>query len=291
MYKSFSFQKRKFNGLSHHISVGLDDVMKDCHMKANNELLGSIKEEIRRKIWDLMERTNVASFPRPVYGRIPNFIGAEVAAQRLSVQEEFKRARVIKVNPDSPQRAVRYLTLSSGKILIMPTPRLKLGFLILDPSKIQRKAYYEASTIHGAFKYGRVCNLEDIPRIDLVVVGSVAVSNEGVRVGKGGGYSEIEYGVLREIGAVKDDTAIFTTVHDIQVVDFVPKESYDLTVNAVITPTKIIRINNVGERPRGILWEKISFKRVKEIPVLMKLKTCPFRKEMNASNPNKHVDT
>lgn len=150
--------------------------------------------------------------------------------------------------------------------------------MLLDPSRIQRKAYHEASIIHGAFKYGRVCDLEDIPRIDLIVVGSVAVSKDGARVGKGGGYSEIEYGLLREIGAVENDTVIFTIVHDIQVVDFVPKEPYDLTVNVIITPTKIIRINEVGERPRGIFWEKIPSKHIEEIPVLMKLKTCLFQR-------------
>ncbi|MEM1550861.1 MAG: 5-formyltetrahydrofolate cyclo-ligase, partial [Candidatus Bathyarchaeia archaeon] len=227
-------------------------------MGVDNELISLIKREIRRKVWDLMEKTNVARFPRPVYGRIPNFVGAEVAAKRLSEQEEFKRAKVVKVNPDSPQKDVRYLTLLSGKVLLMPTPRLKSSFLLLNPSKIPRRAYDEASTIHGAVKYGESCGLRDIPKVDLFIAGSVAVSKDGVRVGKGGGYSEIEYGVLREVGAVGDDTAIFTTVHDIQVVDFVPREPYDLVVNAIITPTRIIRIGSVGERPKGIIWEKIS---------------------------------
>lgn len=248
-------------------------------MKAEDEILSSIKEEIRRRIWDLMEKTNVARFPRPVYWRIPNFVGAEVAAQRLSEQKEFSKARVIKVNPDSPQKAVRHLTLLSGKILFMPTPKLRSGFLFLDPSKIPKRAYDEASTIYGAFKYGETRGLRDIPKVDLFVTGSVAVSRDGVRVGKGGGYSEIEYGILREIGAVDDDTAIFTTVHDIQVVDFVPKEPYDLVVDAIITPTKVIRINGTGGRPRGIFWEKLSIERIKEMPILMELKTAIFQKD------------
>lgn len=91
------------------------------------------KEEIRRRIWSLMEESNIASFPRPVYGRIPNFVGSDIAARRLSELEEFKRARVVKVNPDAPQITVRYLTLLEGKMLLMPTPRLKSGFLMLNP--------------------------------------------------------------------------------------------------------------------------------------------------------------
>ncbi|MBS7624764.1 MAG: 5-formyltetrahydrofolate cyclo-ligase [Candidatus Bathyarchaeia archaeon] len=233
---------------------------------------GLSKEEIRRRIWSIMEENNIARFPRPVYGRIPNFVGSDIAARKLSEQEEFRLARVIKVNPDAPQSMVRYLTLLNGKLLIMPTPRLRSGFLILDPHKIPRRAYSEASSISGAFRYGRVCGIDEIPSVDLIVAGSVAVSRDGVRVGKGGGYSEIEYGVLREVGAVDEDTPILTTVHDVQIVDFVPKEAFDLTVNAIITPTKIIRVGDVGERPKGIIWDKLSEERIKEIPILAQLR-------------------
>lgn len=238
------------------------------------------KEEIRRRIWSIMEESNIARFPRPVYGRIPNFVGSDTAARRLSEQEEFKRAKVVKVNPDAPQSMVRYLTLLSGKTLLMPTPRLKSGFLILNPAKIPRKAYSEASSIHGAFKYGKMCGIDEIPSVDLIVAGSVAVSRDGVRVGKGGGYSEIEYGILREIGAVDEKTPILTTVHDIQIVDFVPREEFDLTVDAVITPTKIVRIVNVGERPKGIIWDKLSEERTREIPILSQLKE--FKRPLNS---------
>lgn len=241
-------------------------------MEFNAESISRIKDDIRRRIWDLMEKTNVARFPRPVYGRIPNFIGAEMAARKLAELEEFKRAKVVKVNPDSPQKTVRYLVLASGKTLLMPTPKLKSGFLLIDPGRIPRRAYEEASTIQGAFKYGRACGLKDIPKVDLIVAGSVAVSRDGVRIGKGSGYSELEYGILRELGAVGDETAVLTTVHDIQIVDFIPKEPYDLVVNAIITPTRVIRIEHVGERPRGILWDMLPAERLREIPVLMELK-------------------
>ncbi|MCG2909800.1 MAG: 5-formyltetrahydrofolate cyclo-ligase, partial [Stygiolobus sp.] len=39
------------------------------------------KCEIRQKIWRLLEEKDIASFPRPVYGRIPNFKGAEMASK------------------------------------------------------------------------------------------------------------------------------------------------------------------------------------------------------------------
>lgn len=39
---------------------------------------------IRKWIWDLMEAQNIAQFPRPVHHRIPNFVGAHVAANKVS---------------------------------------------------------------------------------------------------------------------------------------------------------------------------------------------------------------
>lgn len=224
------------------------------------------KEEMRRKIWTLMEETGISRFPKPVYGRIPNFIGLDIAAQKLAEQWEFKRAKVIKVNPDSPQRMVRLLTL------LMPTPRLSSGFLLLEPRKIPKRAYEDASSIRGAFKYGKICSINEIPNVDLIVAGSVAVSRDRVRVGKGGGYGEIEYGILRELGVVDEKTPIFTTVHDIQIVDFLPKDIYDLTVDAIITPTRVIRIDDVGERPKGIMWDRIESERINEIPPLTQLR-------------------
>jgi len=45
---------------------------------------GLNKEQIRQQIWDRLEKENLDRFPRPIYGRIPNFVGAEKAASRLA---------------------------------------------------------------------------------------------------------------------------------------------------------------------------------------------------------------
>ena len=101
-----------------------------------------------------MEQKGIATFPKPVYHRIPNFIGAERAAQILRNLPEYKKAKVIFCNPDSPQRPVREMTLKDGKILVMATPRLKHGFLVIAPETTTGKERF-ASTIKGAFKYGK----------------------------------------------------------------------------------------------------------------------------------------
>lgn len=52
--------------------------------EAENQVDKSWKWKIRKRVWDLMEATNIAQFPRPVHHRIPNFIGASSAASKVS---------------------------------------------------------------------------------------------------------------------------------------------------------------------------------------------------------------
>ena len=51
----------------------------------------------------------------------------------------------------------------------------------------------------------------------MIVVGSVAVSEKGYRIGKGEGFADLEWGMMATMGAVKCDTIVVTIVHDCQV--------------------------------------------------------------------------
>src|SRR5204863_6625678 len=82
------------------------------------------KDQVRREIWKAMEREGVSRFPG-AEGRIPNFAGAKLAAEKLAAHRLWKRGRVIKANPDSPQTHARRLALEEGKTMIMAVPRLR----------------------------------------------------------------------------------------------------------------------------------------------------------------------
>jgi 5-formyltetrahydrofolate cyclo-ligase len=242
------------------------------------------KKEIRERVWRLLEDKGVARFPRPVYGRIPNFLGAEEAARRILEMDEFQRARVVKVDPDSPQLAVRKGVLEAGKVLVMPSPRLRRSFFVLKPWRIPRRLYGRAATISGAFHLGSdlETNLDDLPGIDLMVCGSVAVTLRGERIGKGGGYSELEYAILREFNLVEEETNIVTSVHELQIVENAPIEEYDFSVDYIATPERIIRTTGQRMRPKGIIWRKLSEDKIGAIPLLKKLKENRFeRKGLN----------
>ena len=233
----------------------------------------AVKTAVRERVWRLLEERGVARFPKPVRGRIPNFVGAEEAAARLFSLDVWRRSRVVKVNPDSPQKPVRLAALRQGKLLVMATPRLRQGFLLLDPRRIPSHLYEKAATIRGAFQLGKIVGLDELKSIDidLIVTGSVAVDTHGNRVGKGEGYAELEYGIARELGIVSEETPVATTVHDLQIVDSIPREPHDLTVDIIATPTKLVKVEPRPPKPPGIMWELLPCEKLREIPVLQEL--------------------
>src|SRR5919106_5319853 len=133
------------------------------------------KQSLRDDIWRTLTTPKVARFPG-AQGRIPNFIGAEAAAQHLTTLPVWRHARALKCNPDAPQRAVRYAALQAGKIIYMAVPRLRdlQPFIALDPAVFESKALWPASSIQGAFAMGKPVALEEMASIDLIVAGSVA---------------------------------------------------------------------------------------------------------------------
>jgi 5-formyltetrahydrofolate cyclo-ligase len=193
------------------------------------------KQKLREKIWKILEEKGVARFPLPLKDRIPNFEGSEKAAKLLTTLPEWKKAKVIFSNPDSAQQPVRELVLKEGKILIMATPRLKKGYLKIDPREVKGKEK-EASTIKGAFKYGK--SIKDLPKPDLIITGCVAVDKEGWRLGKGGGYGDKEIKTfLEKFGKIP----VITTVHELQIIEKVPHDDFDTKVDYIVTPNQIIK--------------------------------------------------
>lgn len=54
-------------------------------------------------------------------------------------------------------------------------------------------------------------------KIDLLIIGSVAVSRNGLRIGKGRGYTDLEFAIMQHVRALNEDALIVTMVHECQV--------------------------------------------------------------------------
>jgi len=228
------------------------------------------KDQIRRNIWRAMDREGVSRFPG-ADGRIPNFAGAKAAAERLATHPDWLSAETVKANPDSPQTHARRTALAQGKTLVMAVPRLRdeHPFRLLDPKRLDEDAMREAATIKGALRHGRVIDLEEVPELDFILTGSVAVNLKGARVGKGGGFSDLEFALLAEAGKVDRATIVATTIHPIQIVrENLPVTLHDIPVDVVATPRAVIDVERAYDRPRGILWDHLQPPQIHEVPVL-----------------------
>jgi 5-formyltetrahydrofolate cyclo-ligase len=235
------------------------------------------KARLREEVWSALTTARVARFPG-AEGRIPNFAGAEQAAQRLRMTEEWRRARTVKANPDAAQWPVRQRALEDGKVLYMAVPRLAEPepFFLLDPERLADSPR-KASSIKGASRSARRVSVEALEPVDLVVAGCVAVGADGARLGKGGGFSDLEFAVASEAGLVGPDTVVVTTVHALQLRDAgtIPTTDHDVLLDLVVTPDRLIECHAGRPRraPATVHWDELTDDKIAAIPLLADLRT------------------
>lgn len=235
------------------------------------ELLAA-KAALREQVWAAMSAARVARFPGAA-GRIPNFTGAEAAAQRLRDLPEWRRARTLKANPDSAQLPVRQRALEDGKTVYMAVPRLAgpEPFFALDPDHLSDSPR-KAASISGATRSARRVALSGLAPVDLVVMGCVAVGEDGARLGKGGGFADLEFALAGAAGLIGPGTVAVTTVHELQLqpAGTIPLAEHDVPVDLVITPDRVIDCRGRrGPRPAaGIRWPELTPEKIAAIPLL-----------------------
>jgi len=234
------------------------------------------KAALREQVWAALTDARVARFPG-AGGRIPNFVGAEAAAQRLRSTHHWGSAGTVKANPDSAQLPVRQRALEDGKIVYMAVPRLAEPepFFLLDPDHLADRPRAAAS-IRGASRSARRIAVADLAPVDLVVTGCVAVGEDGARLGKGGGFADLEFALASAAGLIGADTIVVTTVHELQVraAGSIPATDHDVPVDLVVTPDRIIDCRHErGPRPAGeIRWTELTEEKIDAIPLLRSLR-------------------
>jgi 5-formyltetrahydrofolate cyclo-ligase len=245
------------------------------HDAGGDATLLAAKARLRAQVWAALDVPGVARFPKPA-NRIPNFVGAEAAARRLADTPEWQAAATVKANPDSPQWPVRQHALEDGKLVYMAVPRLaeRDPFFLLDPGQLVDSPR-AASSIKGASRSARTVDIDALTSVDLVVTGCVAVDGSGARLGKGGGFSDLELAVAAEAGLVDAHTVVVTTVHELQVLDpgTIPTTEHDIHVDLIVTPDHVVHC----ARPTSwslphLAWRDLTDEKIAAIPLLQRLR-------------------
>jgi 5-formyltetrahydrofolate cyclo-ligase len=238
------------------------------------ELLAA-KAALRDEVWAALTEAGVARFPG-ARNRISNFTGAEAAAQRLRETDAWRAAEAVKSNPDSAQLPVRQRALEDGKTVYMAVPRLAEPepFFLLDPDHLADPPR-KAASIAGASRSARRVTVAELSPVQLVVTGCVAVGEDGARLGKGGGFADLEFALATAAGLIGPETVVVTTVHELQVrpAGSVPTAAHDAPVDLVVTPERVLDCRGRrGDRPvDGIRWAELTEEKIAAIPLLRAL--------------------
>jgi 5-formyltetrahydrofolate cyclo-ligase len=235
------------------------------------------KAALRQEVWAALRAAKVARFPG-AEGRIPNFTGSERAAERLRELPPWQRAARVKANPDSAQWPVRQRALEDGKLVFMAVPRLAEAdpFFLLDPDRLADPPR-AASSIRGATRSARRVALDALGPVDLVVSGCVAAGEDGARLGKGGGFADLEFALASQAGLIGPDTLVVTTVHELQVrpAGTIPTTAHDVPLDLIVTPDRVVECRTGPRPPASIHWPDLTEEKIAAIPLLTRLRPAP----------------
>jgi 5-formyltetrahydrofolate cyclo-ligase len=128
-------------------------------------------------------------------------------------------------------------------------------FILLDPARLDVPPRRAASITARRVPGGGLA-LGELQPVDLVVCGSVAVNREGPRVGKGGGFSDLEFALLVEAGLIGTETVVATTVHSQLLAEALPETAHDFRLDLIV-PVRRSSAAAAADGPRassGSTW-------------------------------------
>lgn len=213
---------------------------------------------------------------------VPDFVGSEECRQILRGRPEYASADLLLVAPDNSLQGVIEQALADGKSVLVPTYGLRRGFVLLRSESVPAEHRQFASTLDGLERFGEVMTvdaLRALPPVSLIVTGAIALTRQGVHVGSGRAYIDLEWGILASLGLADAETAVVGVVHDRQLVDVpLTPGPFDVTMDLVITPSGAHEVGHGRQRPAGLAWNAILDSQIEEIAYLGELRPSEYRK-------------
>ncbi len=210
---------------------------------------------------------------------ILDYKGSEEALEVLRAMKLYQTAKFFFVTPDNNLEKLRARAIQDGKLVLTTTYAIKRGFVILSHETVPEGQENYAALLDGQERLGRYVSLSQIRErvdklgsLDFFITGASVINTQGVRFGKGHGFADLEWAMLYEIGAVDTNTVVIAFVHDTQVVE-IPLETtgFDTVVDLIITPTRVIHIEDPQKPTVGVVWEKLDEHLFETIPPLQEL--------------------
>jgi 5-formyltetrahydrofolate cyclo-ligase len=240
-----------------------------------------IRNETREQVWSKLRDV---AYPDSRFGWdfssfIADYEGSKEGANRLLQWAENYDYADWFITPDNNLDALREQLIERGESFVMPTYGIRRGFVRLDPSEVPEGQASFASTLDGMNRFAERIRLESMEAklnpFDCMVTGASFVTSDGLRMGKGHGYFDLEWAMMRQVGLANENTDVVAMVHDAQVLDDACGRDlaadHDTVVDEIITPSKGITIEDPPRKPEGILWSLLDRDEVEEMPPLKTL--------------------
>ena len=186
------------------------------------------KKDLRKEM--LKKRSNLSAEIREEYSK--------TVASSLYENEDYKKAEIIMAFLSfGSELDTRYLiedSIAKGKIVVIPvmvpeTKELKIS-RILDYSELEI-GHYNILTPKKEF-----LRFLDPKTIDLILVPGLIFARDGYRVGYGGGYYD------RFLAGIDKRVPKIAIGFDMQLVDTVPTDHYDIPVDYILTEKQFLEI-------------------------------------------------
>lgn len=216
----------------------------------------------------------------------PDFRGSATAINRVAELPCYKNARAVLITSDNSLEGLRHQALKDGKKVLVGTYRLRRGFILLEPARIDESRYEVAACLDGMEKpgLGRALSLSQLRdeglTIDMCVTGGLVFNEHGVVIYEGQSLFEVQWAILQDLKVLRVSAQVVAVSHACQVVNETswgleetkPTKTGEIQCDFVVTPEKVFEIEAQCKPTAGINFNTIDADALNNIPPLQELK-------------------
>lgn len=216
----------------------------------------------------------------------PDFRGSVGAVNRVLQLPCYVNAHTVLITPDNSLERLRCQALKDGKKVLVATYRLRRGFVLLDPARIDDGLFEIAACLDGMEKpgLGRRMSLTQLRdeglNIDMCATGGLVFNERGVVVYEGHALFEVQWALLQDIRVLGVSARVVAVAHACQVVDETclgleetkPSKSGEVQCDFVVTPDGVLEVEAPCKPTAGINFETIDQEALDNIPPLQELR-------------------
>jgi 5-formyltetrahydrofolate cyclo-ligase len=227
----------------------------------------------------------------------PDFRGSSAAIDRVVELPCYNSAAVVLITSDNSLESLRHRALKDGKKVLVATYRLRRGFVLLDPARIDDDKLLLAACLDGMEKpgVGRALTLAQLRdeglNVDMCATGGLVFSEEGVVIYEGQALFEVQWALLQDIKVLGVSARVVAIAHACQVVDeaklgmekISPSKIGEVQCDFVVTPSKVFEVSAAVKPNGGVDFGAVDPEALNNIPPLQELKGIRTMEQIMAS--------